>query len=247
MGILDLFSPSNYLMVNKDAIKILGLNTAIYCSVLSSICSKVIAKNKYINEYKYFEVDRKYIEKETSLSTEDQLKADLNLAKVNIIKIDEKNPNIIYFDCEVYASVLSSENIKLLSMVSEKVKVEKPKGLKTSSKKATIQAVKNSIECRTPEVITALYTWIDSLFDSGKGVSKAQVKLFKDQLDDYCNGNIKIAVDLIETAIATNYTNFEWVKSSYEKQKNLTETKKENAPIRLNRQRKTTEISEVVF
>lgn len=246
MGILDLFSPDNYLMINKDAIKILGLNTAVYCSILSSICSKVINKNKYVNEYKYFEVDRKYIEKQTQLNTEEQLKCDLNLAKVNIIKINEENPNIIYFDTEVYASLLSSENIKLLDKVSEKVKIENPKGLKGATKKASIQAIKNSIECRTPEVITRLYTWIDSIFEAGKGISKAQVKLFKDQLDDYCNGDLYKAIKLLDIAIATNYTNFEWVKNNYEKA-----TKPTNIittpQVRVSTQRRTTEISEVTF
>lgn len=246
MGILDLFSPDNYIMINKDAIKILGLNTAIYCSILSSICSKVIAKNKYVNTEKYFEVDRKYIEKQTSLDTEEQLKCDLNLAKVNIVKIDENNPNILYFDTEIYASVLASENIKLLNNLSEKVKKENPKGLKTASKKASIQAIKNSIECRTPEVITRLYTWIDSIYESGKGISKAQVKLFKDQLDDYCNGDLNKAIKLLDLAISTNYTTFDWVKSSYEKTLKTTSTPI-TSQVRVNRQRKTTEVSEATF
>lgn len=245
MGILDLFSPDNYLMINKDAIKILGLNTAVYCSILSSICSKVIVKNKYVNDEKYFLVDRKYIEKQTALSTEEQLKCDLNLAKVNIIKINEENPNIIYFDSEIYASVLASENIKLLDNLSEKVKTENPKGLKTASKKATIQAIKNSIECKTPEVITRLYTWIDSIYESGKGISKAQVKLFKDQLDDYCNGDLNKAIKLLDTAIATNYTSFEWVKNTYEKNNKPINTS--TTQVRVSRQRKTTEISEATF
>lgn len=245
MGILDLFSPDNYLMINKDAIKILGLNTAVYCSILSSICTKVINKNKYANADKYFEVDRKYVEKQTQLDVEEQLKCDLNLAKVNIIKIDEANPNIIYFDTEIYASVLASENIKLLDSVSEKVKKENPKGLKSATKKATIQAIKNSIECRTPEVITRLYTWIDSIYESGKGLSKAQVKLFKDQLDDYCNGDIDKAIKLLDIAIATNYTNFEWVKANYEKVNKSTNNI--TTPIRVSRQRKTTEISKETF
>ena len=85
--VIDLFSPANYLIVNKEAIKTLGLNTAVYCSELSTIYKKVVTKKKFVNDEKYFLVDRDYITKQTSLTDEDQLKCDLNLEKVNIIKI----------------------------------------------------------------------------------------------------------------------------------------------------------------
>ena len=217
--IVDLLSPANYIMVNRDAVKILGLNTAVYTSELLTIYKKVVTKKKFVNDDKFFEVDRAYIEKQTSLELSEQLKCDINLSKVNIVKINEENPNIIYFDIETYASVLASEDIKVLDDVSSKVKVEKTRGTKKSEKKYMIESLKNSIECRTPDILFRLYAWIDSIFESGKGLGKAQVKLFKDRLDDYCqDGSIDKAVAIINIAIANSYTDCQWAINSYERQ-----------------------------
>ena len=63
--IVDLLSPANYIMVNRDAVKTLGLNTAVYTSELLTIYKKVVTKKKFVNDDKFFEVDRAYIEKQT--------------------------------------------------------------------------------------------------------------------------------------------------------------------------------------
>lgn len=247
----DLLSPANYIMVNRDAIKILGLNTAVYCSELLTIYKKVVTKKKFVNDEGYFQVDRDYIQKQTSLEVEDQLKCDLNLAKVNIIKIDETNPNIIFFDIEIFSSVLASEDIKLLDNVAKKVKVDNPKGTKQADKQYTIQRLKDGIECKTPQVLFKLREWVESVFESGKGMSKAQIKLFKDKLDDYCNGDVVKALAVIDIAIAHSYIDCQWAIQTYEKNNNVV-----NRPINnVNRfnfgntseQRKTTEVSDEVF
>ena len=244
----DLLSPANYIMVNRDAIKILGLNTAVYCSELLTIYKKVVNKKKFVNENNYFKVDRDYIQKQTSLEVEDQLKCDINLAKVNIIKIDETNPNVIFFDIEIFSSVLASEDIKLLNKVAEKVKVDTPKGTKQSNRAYTIQTIKESVECKNPEILFKLYDWIESIFASGKGMSKHQVRLFKDALDEYCNGDVKKALKVIDYAIVHAYIDCQWAIQGYEKE---AKTQVTNTATRVNRvsftradeQRKTVEVS----
>lgn len=254
--IVDLLSPANYIMVNRDAIKILGLNTAVYTSELLTIYKKVVNKKKFVNDENYFEVDRGYIEKQTSLGVEDQLKCDINLSKVNIVKIDEANPNIIYFDIEVFASVLASEDVKVLNSVSDKVKTANPKGVKSQNKKYIIDALKKSIECKTKDILVKLYEWIDSIYDGGRGLSKAQVKLFKDTLDDYCqDGSIEKAVAIINIAIASGYTNCQWAINIYEKQLRADSSTNVHAAINSGRvsftrpteQKVTKEISEESF
>jgi len=247
----DLLSPANYIMVNRDAIRILGLNTAVYCSELLTIYKKVVTKKKFVNDEKYFEVDREYIKKQTSLDIQDQLKCDINLAKVNIIKIDSVNPNVIFFDIEIFSSVLASEDIKLLDNVAKKVQVENPKGVKQADRNYVIQRLKDGIECRTPEILFKLREWIDSLFEAGKGLSKAQVKLFKDKLDDYCNGDLQKALAIIEIATIHSYIDCQWAINTYEKDHNIKNTIT-SSPNRYtftstNEQRKTTKVSDEVF
>lgn len=153
--LIDLLNSANYLMVNIDAIQIFGLNTAVYCSELLNIYKKAVVKKKLIDEV-YFKVDRDYIKKQTSLSIEDQIKCDLNLIKVNIIKAKKDNPDIILFDVETFASILSCEDVKILKNVSQKVKIENPKSAKATQRARIIVNLKESIQCKTYELLVAL-------------------------------------------------------------------------------------------
>ena len=65
--LIDILNSSNYISVNRDAIRIFGLNTAVYCSELLTIYKKAITKKKLYDD-NYFKVDRSYIEKQISIS-----------------------------------------------------------------------------------------------------------------------------------------------------------------------------------
>lgn len=247
----DLLSPANYIMVNRDAIRIFGLNTAVYCSELLTIYKKVVTKKKFVNDENYFTVDRNYIQKQTSLDVTEQLKCDLNLAKINVIKIHDENPNVIYFDIEVFGSVLASEDIKVLESVSEKVKAKKTKGVSSSEKEYTIQKLKEGIECKNSQILFKLRDWIDTIYAAGKGVSKAQIRLFKSKLDDYCAGDVQKALKIIDIAIIRAFIDCQWAINEYEK-----ESKTHSSPVNLmnrvsfttaNNQVKTTKVSEESF
>lgn len=153
--LIDLLNSSNYIMVNKDAIRIFGLNTSVYCAELLNIYKKAVEKKKLIND-SYFKLDRNYIMRETSISIEDQIKCDLNLVKVNIIKVSEEDPDIINFNVETFASILSCEDVKILDNVSKKVKVGNPKATKATQRERIIVNLKNSIECKTYDLLIAL-------------------------------------------------------------------------------------------
>lgn len=216
--LIDLLNSANYIMVNMDAIRIFGLNSAVYCAELLNIYKKAVQKKKLINENKYFKIDRDYIKKQTSIDIEDQLKCDANLVKVNVIKIDEENPDIIFFDVEVYASILSSEDVKLLDKVSSKVKVNNPKGIKQTQRDRIIVALKESIECKTYDILSALQGWIDSIMADPKRImSKQQVSAFKSRIDDYCDGDLKKALDIISIATIHNYIDCQWAINLYER------------------------------
>ena len=217
----DLLNSANYIMVNKDAIRIFGLNTSIYCAELLNIYKKAVEKKKLLDNNS-FKVDRNYITKQTSLSTEDQIKCDLNLLKVNVIKVSKEDPDVIYFDIETYASILSSEDVKLLDSVSKKVKTSNPKATKATQRERIIVNLKQSIECRNYQVLEALKGWIDSVMsDPNKYLSVQQVKIFKDKIDDYCNGNLELALAIIKVATIHQYIDCQWAINAYEKDKQV--------------------------
>lgn len=217
----DLLNSANYIMVNKDAIRIFGLNTSIYCAELLNIYKKAVEKKKLL-ENNFFKVDRNYITKQTSLTVEDQIKCDLNLVKVNVIKVSTEDPDIIYFDIETYASILSSEDVKLLDNVSKKVKVANPKSTKAAQRERIIVNLKQSIQCRTYELLEALRGWIDSVMsDPNKYLSVQQVALFKDKIDDYCNGDLPLALAIVKVATIHQYIDCQWAINAYEKDKQV--------------------------
>ena len=246
--LIDLLNSSNYIMVNMDAIRIFGLNTAVYCAELLNIYKKAVTKKKLYDDV-YFKIDREYIKKQTSIEIEDQLKCDANLLKVDIIKINEENPDIIFFDVEVYASLLSSVDIKLLDKVSAKVKVANPKGTKQAQRDRIIVALKESIECKTYEVLSALKGWIDSVMaDPKRYLSKQQVAAFKDRLDDYCNGDLQKALEIIRLATVHAYVDCQWAINVYERNNQPARSQLQvNNTVRVTEQKKTVEVGEDAF
>lgn len=252
--LIDILNSSNYIMVNMDAIRIFGLNTAVYCAELLNIYKKAVSKKKLYNDNKYFKIDREYIKKQTSIDIEDQLKCDANLLKVNIIIPDRDDPDIIMFDVEVYASLLASEDIKLLDKVSSKVKVNNPKGTKQVQRDRIIIQLKDAIECKTPEVLFGLKGWIDSIMSDPKRVmSKQQVLVFKDCLDDYCNGDLQKALDIIKLATIHMYVDCQWAINLYERNNKAafatqrplsTQT---NPAVRTTEQKRTSSVGEDIF
>lgn len=251
--LVDILNSSNYIMVNMDAIRIFGLNTAVYCAELLNIYKKAVSKKKMFNDGRYFKIDRDYIKKQTSIEIEDQLKCDANLLKVNVIIPDAEDPDIVMFDVEVYASLLASEDIKLLDKVSSKVKVNNPKGTKQAQRDRIILQLKDSIECKTPEVLFALKGWIDSIMSDPKRVmSKQQVAAFKNRLDDYCNGDLEKALKLIEIATIHMYVDCQWAINLYERDNKPAArayqgTVENKSGVRITEQKRTQQLGEDVF
>lgn len=146
------------------------------------------------------------------------MKCDLNLAKVNVIKINETDPDVICLDVEVFASLLASEDVKLLANVSKKVKVENPKATKQKTKDRMIAQLKSCFECKNADVLFAIRGWIDSICtDPTKYLSKQQVLAFKSKLDDYCDGDAKKALAIIELATVHGYVDCQWAINLYER------------------------------
>lgn len=231
--LVDLLSPANYIMINREAIKIFGLNTAVYCSELLTIYKKAVKKKAFFDNG-FFKVDRKYITDQTSLDVEAQLTCDLNLKKINVIKIHDDDPNVIYFDIEIFSSLLASEDIKLLDNVAKKVSV-KAKGVKASERKYIIQSLKDSIRCNNYDVLTSLRDWIDAVMaDPKKYLSIQQVEIFKDKLEEYCQGDVNLALKIIKSATVHQYVDCQWAINAYEKDLSVKSSINKRSPLQLN-------------
>lgn len=216
---VDLLNSYNYLMVNMDAIRIFGLHSAVYIAELLNIYKKAKLKKKLIEavDGEYFKVDRKYIAERTSLSIEDQLACDINLAKVNIVTQYNNEADTIKFDVELFASLIADEDVKLVSKVIEKVRVDSPKGVKATKQTRIIQNLKEGIICSNHELLVALRGWIDSIFAGPSPyLSKRQIEIFQTTMNNYTKGDLDLALKLVEIATVHAYKDCQWAINLYE-------------------------------
>lgn len=250
--LLDLMNSENYISFNIELAHKVGLESAVYCAELLNIYKKAYNKKKLIDN-EYIKLDRNYIYNKTSLLTEDQLRCDLNLIKINVIKKNVDNPDIIKLDIQLLASIISSDDVKLKENIKELVTKKSPRGLKESSRQYMISELKNSIVCSNYELLTALRGWVDGVYANPKGfLSKQSIKLFQDTLNNYTQGDLDLALRIVNIATIQGYRDCQWAINSYEedlkiKKKNLFQYSTVNNQVRTTEQVKADKLSNDIF
>lgn len=250
--LLDLMNSENYISFNIELAHKVGLESAVYCAELLNIYKKAYNKKKLIDN-EYIKLDRNYIYDKTSLLIEDQLRCDLNLIKINLIKKNKDNPDVIKLDIQLLASIISSDDIKLKENIKELVTKKSPKGLKESSRQYMISELKNSIVCSNYELLTALRGWVDGVYANPKGfLSKQSIKLFQDTLNNYTQGDLDLALRIVNIATIQGYRDCQWAINSYEddlkiKKKNLFQYSTVNNQVRTTEQVKADKLSNDIF
>ena len=132
---LDLFDE---LRLNKKLIKIAGFEVAAYWAELQSILKQVV-KKKTMDEHGFFSLDRDFMEKETTLTINKQLKCDEKLKSLGVLLVDESDPNRLSIAVNGMVAVITDEDTtKLKATKSKKAsdKEAKRSGMKANFKKA---------------------------------------------------------------------------------------------------------------
>lgn len=246
--LLDVFDNDNSISVNYKTIQIFGLPTAVYLTELINIYKKATRKNK-LGEDDYFKVDRKYINNVLCLTPEEQIVCDLNLIKTAILKKSNDNPDILKLDIKLYLSLLTADDFKLYEDVKKQMKVQKPKGTKESQRQQYINALKNSIECSNYELLTALRDWVDGVYARPNGfLSKSAIKIFQDTLNNYTQGDLDVALRIVQIATVQGYRECEWAINMFEDSEKR-KRKQANNQVRVTEQKVATkkDLSDVVF
>lgn len=222
--LVDVLSSDNYLYVNVGAIKILGLNNAIYCSELLRIYRKASRKNR-IDANGFFKVDRTYLKSRTSLTTSEQIECENNLSKVKLIEISKESLDTIKFDDKMYMSIVSQEDAKFLTDISKKLKTKKSSADREVKKERIITALKNNITLMDDDIHLALENWIDVMFANPKVVmTKATVAEFENALVDYCKTDKQKTLRLIEIATSQGWKNCLWAIKTYEQEQTISKS-----------------------
>lgn len=198
---LDLFDE---LRLNKKLVKIAGFEVAAYWAELQSILKQVV-KKQTADERGFFNLDRDYLERETTLTLAKQLKCEEKLLSMGVIMKDSENPNRLAISVTNMVEIISDEDTKKLkktSAVKKDEKAAKIAGIKITMKKAILET--------DPEVRAAYERWVEGMVDAANcRFTKAVVQLFEKTITEYTQDKAT-RLKIIEIATVNSYKDATW-------------------------------------
>lgn len=201
---LDLFDE---LRLNKRLVKIAGFEVAAYWAELQSVLKQVV-KKQAADEHGFFILDREYVERETTLTINKQLKCDEKLISLGVMLKDNTNPNRLAIAVNGMVAVITDEDttkLKKTSAVKKDEKAAKIAGIKANMKKALLET--------DTELRAAYERWIDGMVDAANcRFTKAVVQLFEQTVTSYTSDKAK-RLRIIEIATANSYKDATWAIS----------------------------------
>ena len=198
---LDLFDE---LRLNKRLVKIAGFEVAAYWAELQSIL-KQVSKKGTADERGFFTLDRDYVERETTLTLNKQLKCEEKLITMGVILKDPDNPNRLCISVQGMVEVITDEDTKKLKKTgktSADAKAAKIAGIKATMKKAILET---DLELRA-----AYERWIDGMIDAANcRFTKAVVQVFEKTVTEYTTDRA-LRLKIIEIATTNSFKDATW-------------------------------------
>jgi hypothetical protein len=233
---LDLFDE---LRLNKRLVKIAGFEVAAYWAELQSILKQVV-KKKTADERGFFNLDRNFVEQETTLSVTKQLKCDDLLTRAGVLLKDENDPNRLAISVSAMVEYITDEDVTKLGKKSTKSTQAETKEAKVAGIKATMKKAILEPDLR---VRAAYERWIDGMVDAANcRFTKAVVQLFEQTVSKYTS-DADTKISIIEIATINSYRDAQWAINKL----NSKYTKPTNPAIQLPEQRIATAVSEDIF
>lgn len=199
---LDLFDE---LRLNKRLVKLAGFDVAAYWAELQSILKQVV-KKQTADEKGFFLLDRDYVERETTLTLNKQLKCEEKLVSLGVIMKDPDNPNRLAISVSNMVEVITDEDTKKLRKgarsAQKEAKEAKVEGIKATMKKAILET--------DTEVRAAYERWVDGMVDAANcRFTKAVVQLFEKTITEY-TADRALRLKIIEIATVNSYKDATW-------------------------------------
>jgi hypothetical protein len=201
---LDLFDE---LRLNKRLIKLAGFEVAAYWAELQSILKQVV-KKQTADEHGFFNLDRDYLEKETTLTLAKQLKCEEKLVSMGVLVKDPDNPNRLTIGVNSMVEIITDEDTKKLKKtlaVKKDEKAAKVAGIKQNMKRFILE--------QDPDLRAAYERWIEGMIDASNcRFTKAVVEVFEKTVTDYTPDKAK-RLRIIEIATVNSYKDATWAIS----------------------------------
>ncbi len=211
--LIELLSMSNYGNYNIKVAQILGLETAVYLNELMNINEKAVRKKKIDDNI--FIVDREYIQSRTTIEPIKQEELETNLIKLGILEKTEKSNNI-NLNITALTSILAApeEDLKGIAKIAKKTKNSTSKSTKTEQ---IVNSLKGNIVTTNEELNNAYSEWIEAVVAKVNWMSKKAVVAGQQQIDEFANRNLDVALKVIEIATINGYADMSWAINSYKR------------------------------
>lgn len=217
MAWLDALSPYCMLPINLKFANLLGLKAAVYMAELLNVYSRVVNKKKdeLLENEGYFELDRDYIFKRTTLSLEEQMEIDAALKRLGILDWRENDPIWVAIDASKVASYLVEDDIDAIRQMQKTAKLDRDAQARAKRYSVRINLFAALAETDA-EVLEAYKDWIDAILEVKKPITKKAVEIFQNNLNSYTD-NKQIKLKVLEAATVHAYGDFAWARQIYEK------------------------------
>jgi len=214
---LDIMSQYNTLQVNIKLANLLGLKTAVYWAELMNVYSRVISKklDELHENDGFFELDRSYIAKRTTLSIDEQLEIDAGLAKLDVVYTNQIDPNLIRLDIEKLCAILVDDDPDMIKALQKKAKLKQADESAAKRGAVKVQLFSSILETDV-DLLEAYKDWISMVVDSKKIINRKTVEVFQINLNSYTDSK-QVKLKLLELAAIHAYNDFAWVRQLYEK------------------------------
>lgn len=195
--IQDLISLGGYSIYNISIANKLGLNAAVYISALinTSAGSNV--------------VDRKLINRITTIPEIEQYVLDKQLSKIGLILIDKKNKDSISVDYQIFTALILDDD-----KLSKDLPIVTKKKTKTDVMKEELRKYISSTDSQIRDAYT---DWIDSVFQKQGWMSKKSVTVAQDVLKNY---DLNSVHEILSIATMGGYRDMNWAVEQFENNKN---------------------------
>lgn len=214
---LDIMSQYNTLQVNIKLANLLGLKVAVYWAELLNVYARVLNKKKeeLLENNGYFELDRDYITKRTTLGIDEQLEIDAGLNKLDVLFQAENDPNSIRLDIQKLCAILVDDDIEAIRDVQRRSKLRREDAARAKKYSVRINLLA-ALEETDADVLDAYKNWIDALLEAKKPITKQALVIYQRNLNDYTD-NKDVKIRILEIATTNAYTEFAWAMKIYEK------------------------------
>lgn len=214
---LDLISPYDNLSINLKLASLMNLNCAVYWAELLNVYSRVVKKklDETLENDGFFDLDRAYVERRTTLSAETQLECDAAFAKLEILTSDENDPNRIKLDVKKAISIIVEDDLSEIREIRKKTKLNR-NDEKLAKRNGMYQALCRRLTEQDKDALEALKRWIGAMLDAKKPMNGTVVAVFQNALDSYTQ-DPKIKAQIADIAAIHAWPDFAWARDCFEK------------------------------